>query len=168
MKKKIVPFALGLMAISFVYLRMRQIVVRPVAPETERPPLNLPLIKEEQELVELQIGSARVRVEIADTIAKQQQGLSDRAGLPKDQGMYFPMGGPSRHTFWMQRMNFPLDVLWIRDGRIVDISENVPQPKPGEQPVTMSPKDPADAVLEVNTDFTEKHGVKIGDTIDML
>jgi len=111
----------------------------------------------------MRVGSAQVRVEIADTAEKQQQGLSDRATLPENQGMYFPMVSTARHTFWMNRMHFPLDIIWIREEKIVDISENVPYPLEGETPIAVSPKEPADAVLEVNADFTEKYNIKIGD-----
>ncbi|OGL66027.1 hypothetical protein A2753_04840 [Candidatus Uhrbacteria bacterium RIFCSPHIGHO2_01_FULL_47_11] len=144
MKKKLVPAFLILMALAFVYLRVQQMRGKP-------------------EGVVMRVGSAQVRVEIADTAEKQQQGLSDRATLPENQGMYFPMVSTARHTFWMNRMHFPLDIIWIREEKIVDISENVPYPLEGETPIAVSPKEPADAVLEVNSDFTEKYNIKIRD-----
>ena len=87
--------------------------------------------------------------------------------MPAGEGMYFPMGLPSIYSFWMNDMHFPLDIIWIRAGKVVDISKNVPYPLPGNPPATAQPKEPADAVLEVNADFTEKHGVKIGDAIQL-
>lgn len=119
-------------------------------------------------LAELRVGNVMIKVDVADTIGKQRQGLSGRKALAPDRGMLFPMGTASGHTFWMKDMHFPLDIIWIRKGVIVDISENVPYPVGEAQPISVRPKEPADAVLEVNADFTERHGIKIGDAIDIL
>lgn len=146
MKHRLTIIALGLMAVALIYARFSAF----------RPKLTI-----------LQVGGAKVEIEIADTIGKQRQGLSGRAALAPDRGMYFPMGMASGHTFWMKDMRFPLDIIWIRAGRIVDISENVPPPVGDTQPVSVRPKEPADAVLEVNADFTEKYGIKIGDPVEI-
>lgn len=145
--KKLVPIALAAMALAFVYLRFTMFRPR---------------------LTEVRVGNVTMQVDIADTIGKQHKGLSGRESLPADQGMYFPMGQPAIYTFWMKDMQFPLDIIWIRDGHVVDITENVPYPVGGQQSVSVQPKEPADAVLEVNTDFTEKYGVKVGDTVELL
>lgn len=144
MKAKLVPLVLVLMAAAFVYVRFTAFRPR---------------------LTELRVGNTVIKVDVADTVGKQRQGLSGRKLLAPDRGMYFPMGIASGHTFWMKDMKFPLDIIWIRAGRIVDISENVPYPVGDAQPISVRPKEPADAVLEVNADFTEKHGVKIGDNV---
>lgn len=146
MKQKIALIALFIMALLFLYLRF--LGNRPTQ-------------------YTMRVGGTTVQLEIADTIGKQRQGLSGRASLPKNQGMYFPMGEPSRYVFWMKEMQFPLDIIWIRDGRIVDISENVPYPVGDHAPVSIQPKEPASGILEVNADFTETHGTKIGDTVTL-
>lgn len=148
MKQKIVPIALVAMAILFVYLRF-------LGNRGNDPTATM------------RVGNATVAIEIADTVGKQQQGLSGRDRLPDGQGMYFPMGPPAVYTFWMKEMQFPLDIIWIRDGRIVDISENVPYPVGDHAPVSVQPKEPASGVLEVNADFTEAHGTKIGDAVQL-
>lgn len=145
-KAKLVPFFLVAFALAFVYLRFT----------TFRP-----------KLTQLRVGAAIIEVDVADTLGKQRQGLSGRARLPEEQGMYFPMGQAARHGFWMRGMRFPLDIIWIRSSTIVDISENVPYPLEGQTPAVVQPKEPADAVLEVNADFTEKHEIKIGDKVEI-
>lgn len=144
MKKKFIFIVLIVMGATFLYLRLTAI---------------------RSKRVEAQIGTTIIKLEIADTVGRQQRGLSGRKVLRSDEGMYFPMGWPLRYSFWMKEMQFPLDIIWIHEGIIVDISENVPYPKVGEEPVKVSPKEPADAVLEVNADFTETHGLKIGDQL---
>jgi len=142
--KKFVPFALIIMVLTLIYVRVTAFRPR---------------------MVELTIGATTIEVDIADTIGKQRQGLSGRTSMPEDQGMYFPMGPPDFYSFWMKDMHFPLDIIWIRAGKVVDISKNVPYPLEGNPPASVHPKEPADAVLEVNAGFVEKRGVKTGDKI---
>src|SRR5258708_37457165 len=58
-------------------------------------------------------------VEVATTSAQQQQGLSGRNSLPKDQGMLFVFKTAYRYPFWMHNMKFPLDIIFMRDNKIV-------------------------------------------------
>lgn len=144
--KKIIPIALVVMAVAFIYVRFS--AFRP-------------------NLAQMKVGSAVVRVDIADTVGKRQQGLSGRENLPRDQGMLFTFDAPLKYSFWMKDMRFPLDFIWIREGRVVDITENVPYPIGNSPPATVQPQEPATAVLEVNADFTERHSIKIGDAVDI-
>lgn len=147
MKDKIILIALVIMALAFVYLRFS-----PSKPaETQ-----------------MRVGDVVVVIELADTVGEQRKGLSGREPLPDKHGMLFPMARADYHNFWMKDMKFDLDIFWIRDNKIVDISDNVPAPVRNEIPVTVQPKEPADHVLELNADFVEKYGVKIGDGVEML
>lgn len=147
MRQKLVWILLVLMVGSFVYLRVR-------SPNTEQSTV-------------VKIGRTQVQVEIAATPEKRAQGLSGRVELADDHGMLFPMGEPQVYAFWMKAMRFPLDIIWIRDGRVVDISENVPAPTAGELPVSVRPREPIDYVLEVNAGFVEKKGIGVGDRVEI-
>src|SRR5260221_3370408 len=68
-------------------------------------------------------------VEVATTSAQQQQGLSNKASLPQNQGMLFVFKTAQPYPFWMKNMEFPLDIIFINNNKIVDIFQNVPQPK---------------------------------------
>lgn len=112
------------------------------------------------------IGQHTFKVEFAETLASQEQGLSDRNAMAQDEGMLFIFSAPKISTFWMKGMQFPLDVLWIEDGVIVDISRNIPPPsQTGGVPRTMSPTTPADMVLEINAGFVDQLHINTGDTI---
>lgn len=95
----------------------------------------------------LHVGLQVVRVEVADTPARQQQGLSYRRGLAAGTGMYFPYPTPGRPAFWMKDMHFDIDIVWIYQGRIVEISHDVPH-EPGTES-RVQPQQEIDAVLEV-------------------
>jgi hypothetical protein len=112
------------------------------------------------------IGQHVFKVEFAETLASQQQGLSDRDTMAQNEGMLFIFPAPKISTFWMKSMQFPLDVLWIEEGTIVDISRNIPPPsQTGGVPRTMSPVAPADMVLEINAGLVDQLRINTGDTI---
>lgn len=103
-------------------------------------------------------------IEVADTPAKRELGLGERDSLPADQGMYFPFGASQRWVFWMKGMRFPIDIIWIQDGKIVDIEGSVPVPK-GLPLETYAPVGPADAVLELNAGVAQEIGLEPGDEV---
>ena len=79
--------------------------------------------------------------------------------------MLFIFADKQVRQFWMKDMHFPLDMIWIDGDTIVDISENVPPPGAGEEPVIVYPKAPVDKVLEVNAGEVEKYGLKSGQRV---
>lgn len=118
------------------------------------------------------IRGRRIAVELADTLEKKARGLGDRDALAPRTGMLFPYAMPGVHAFWMAGMRFDLDLVWIRDGRIVDITARVPHPPPeasrgpGLPPLPVySPREPADLVLEVTAGTAEQLGWRIGDPV---
>jgi len=76
--------------------------------------------------------------------------------------MLFIFPKPGRPNFWMKDMNFPLDFIWISGGQVVQLSTNIPATQP---PVTLTPDQPIDQVLEVNAGFIDKYGIKVGNEV---
>lgn len=112
------------------------------------------------------INDKKVIVDIADTPATREQGLSGRPNLDGDVGMVFIFPQSEILTFWMKDMNFALDIIWLNDGKVVGISENVPPPgQTNGVPKIVSSGVNANQVLEVNAGFAQQHDIKIGDTM---
>jgi uncharacterized membrane protein (UPF0127 family) len=115
------------------------------------------------------IRGQRVVAEVARTAAEHARGLGDRDGLAPGTGMVFPYTTASRLAFWMKGMRFDIDIVWIREGRIVDLSRFVPAPRAGASVAhalpTVEPKEPADTVLEVVAGTVNARGWQIGDTV---
>ena len=65
-------------------------------------------------------------------------------------------------------MNFPLDFVFINDQTVVDLMENVPYPKEGEEPIVIKAKSSFDKVLEVNAGKIKETGLKIGDSLQYM
>lgn len=105
-------------------------------------------------------------VEVATSSAQLQLGLSGKKSLPQNQGMLFIFKTPDRYPFWMKNMQFPLDMLFMNNNKIVTIFQNVPIPQKGKTnlPVYV-PTEPADKVLEINAGLVKKYGFKKGDSV---
>ena len=71
----------------------------------------------------------------------------------------------------MKGMLIPIDIIWINDGKVSLINENVPQPATPDVPESnlpsYSPKDPIDYVLEVMAGFSKENKIKVGDAVDL-
>ena len=114
----------------------------------------------------LTIRGRVVTLEIARTRAEQTQGLSDRASLDWHRGMLFVYDEPYFPSFWMRRMHFDIDIVWIRESRIVDMVWSAPHEVPEPLPI-YHPRDAADMVLEVPAGYAESHGWRIGDRVQL-
>ncbi len=105
-------------------------------------------------------------VEIAKTPTEQEIGLAKYARLPLNDAMYFPFRQPGYYAFWMKNMKFPIDIIFIRNGKIVTIDSFVPAPVKNQQELpTYKPLVPADAVLEINAGLSKKYGFSRGDNV---
>lgn len=116
-------------------------------------------------------GSARIQgqsiaLELARTPQEQALGLGQRDGLAWGHGMLFVYEEPQFHRFWMKDMRFDIDILWIREGRIVDISHNV-RHRPGSTGDQVSPRELADQVLELPAGYAAAQGLRLGHRVDI-
>ncbi len=80
-------------------------------------------------------------VEVADSAAERQTGLSGRTEVPEGTGMAFVFDAPTRPAFWMADTLVPLSLVWALDGRVVDVVEMAPCPTGTDCP-TYEPSDP--------------------------
>jgi len=108
-------------------------------------------------------GRVSLTVELARTPEQQIRGLSGRPGLKSGNGMLFVYDRPQPVSIWMKDMRFPLDIVWIRDGRIVKLEKNAPPLTPAgpERIYTAT----ADLVLEVPAGFTGRKRIRVGDMV---
>jgi len=115
----------------------------------------------------VELAGQLVNVEVADDSQEMQRGLSGRESISEDEGMLFVYSSGTVPGFWMKDMLMPIDIIWIRNGRVVAISEQV-QPEPGipdDQLKIYNPGTQVDHVLEVQAGWSGKNGLKIGDEV---
>ncbi len=105
-------------------------------------------------------------VDVAVTPKEKEVGLGNKKSLAADHGMLFVYDHKEVFPFWMKNMRFPIDIIWIDDRTIVDISKNVPvSDKPVTELPIYHPNVPIDKVLELPAGTTDRVGIIIGDKI---
>lgn len=106
-----------------------------------------------------------ISIEIADSPEEQALGLMWRDNLSENKGMLFVYEEEDRPNFWMKNMNISLDILFIgSDLKIKHIEHDVP-PCKTEECERYSPPIPIQYVLELQSGYTEKYRVEIGDEV---
>jgi len=113
------------------------------------------------------IDNFKVFVDIALTDKQKQDGLSVKNFMNETEGMLFFLGEPTKASFWMKNMHFPIDIIWVdANFSIVHIEEEL-------KPCTMAfycpsytPKKESLYVLETIAGFANNHHLKIGDRLD--
>lgn len=118
--------------------------------------------------IQLKVGTNIIKIEVADTPQKRAQGLGGRESIAPDTGMLFIFDSSSRYQFWMKNMKFPLDIIYINQGQVVDFLKNVPSPSPQQKDADLpiySPTVEVDMVLEVNSGYIDTNKINIGDSV---
>jgi len=111
------------------------------------------------------INGISISVDLAQTQAQREQGLSGREQLNAGEGMLFLFNEPDYLRFWMKDMNFPIDIIFINDKKIVDIVHNLPVPTKMDMPAAYTSKEKADRVLEIPAGTAESLNWQIGDVV---
>lgn len=106
-------------------------------------------------------------VDIVKTPKEREVGLSSKKSIAANYAMYFVFDKPDYHAFWMKHMQFPIDIIFLRDGKIVTIFQNVPVPTTTDTDDLpfYQPEEPANAVLEITAGLSQKYGFAKGDTV---
>jgi len=113
----------------------------------------------------VEIKNQVIKAEVAKSDKAKAKGLSGRKKLPRDKGVFFVFDKPDVYEFWMKDMKIPLDIIWINEGKIVDISRGVLPPVKNAEPVKVKPKNPTKEVLEVYSGVGQNW--QIGDKVNI-
>lgn len=153
--------ALLIVTFGALWVSYNSSVLTPILPNSAGTVSQLPK-------TQVKINDAIIDVEVADTQSKRSQGLSGRENLATNTGMLFIFPQASKYRFWMKEMKFPLDFIFINNGKVVDLYKNVPPPLPSQAETTLpqyEPSSPINMVLEVNVGFIDQYNVKVGDDV---
>ncbi len=110
-------------------------------------------------------NSERIYAELAVTQKQKRQGLSGRESMLVSEGMLFMYGTEEKPSYWMKDMHFPIDIIWLRNGEIIDIHKNLQPESPARTLYT--PSEAIDQVLEVNSGLVEEFQLKEGELLDI-
>jgi uncharacterized membrane protein (UPF0127 family) len=111
----------------------------------------------------VRVNDVPLSVEVADTPAAREKGLSGQSGLDDSEALLMIFDTPDYYRIWMKDMRFPIDVIWIgEDFKVVDVVRSM---QPDSYPQIFEPQSPAKYVLETKAFFTNIAGVNIGDPV---
>lgn len=122
-----------------------------------------------EDMYEIQVGKAKLRVELAISEEEKQRGLMHRKAMSEGEGMLFAYPSPRLLRFWMGHCYFPLSLAYVReDWTISEFHDMDPYPdpeNPGEDYQTWASREEVKYVIEVNRDWFRNHGVAAGDRV---
>ncbi|WP_247232418.1 DUF192 domain-containing protein [Telluribacter sp. SYSU D00476] len=125
---------------------------------------STPTFTKEGEVVFISGGAAikKIDVEVAENEAERNQGLMYRSYMPDSVGMLFIFEQSEPQSFWMKNTIIPLDILYVNENKeIVYIHKNTTPYSEQSLPSYEN----AQYVVEVNAGFTDRYGIKVGDSI---
>ena len=110
------------------------------------------------------INHNQVCLEFIRPVAAQIQGLSNRQSIPESYGLVFDtssLGKGKSIFFTMSLMKFPIDMIFIKNNKIILVYYNLPPctQKPDKCPVYGG--FPSDYVIETNVGNANKWGIQM-------
>ncbi len=136
---------------------------------TTEPTLTPPVVALSQTLpitAQAQMGGQMIQLEVAQTPDQQEIGLMNRTAIAADRGMLFPFNPPRPVQFWMKNTIIALDMVFLRQGKVIAIADNVP-PCQADPCAVYGPRAPIDQVIEIRGGRAQEIGLKVGDRVNV-
>lgn len=114
----------------------------------------------------LTVGAKTYRVEVASTPQQEQTGLMFRTHLPQGHGMLFPFNPPHPVRFWMKNTKIALDMLFVANGRLLQVFENA-CPCVADPCKSYGLSAPVDMVVELPAGTAHRDHLMAGDLVQV-
>lgn len=112
------------------------------------------------------IAGRKIELEVAKTQQQQAMGLMYRTRLADNRGMLFTFASPQPIRFWMKNTLIPLDMIFLRQGKVQAIAAAVPPCKTQTCPTYGSDSD-IDQVIELRGGLAKEIGLKVGEQVEI-
>jgi len=115
-------------------------------------------------------NGSTVRLESAESDFQQSLGMMQREALPRKRGMMFPQSKAQKKSVYMFNCLAPLDLLFLNDGEIVDLSPRTPictSADSDECPLYESSRS-FDNWIELRSGSIDRLGLSIGIQVDLI
>ena len=126
------------------------------------------ILKSKRKKISIGDISIEVEMQIRNNDEEELIGLGGQNSLEENKGMLF-LGDRNKEGFneiWMKDMKFPIDIIWIANGRVVHIVENARIPTEGYIP-DYGMFGYCDYILEVKVGFVKKYSIGISDNFSL-
>ena len=109
----------------------------------------------------ISINGINVTMAIASTDEQRIRGLSGIEKMNENEGMLFLFDKPSKQGFWMNKMNFPIDIIWLNsNNKVVHIEKQLEPCKLFLACPVYNPEVDSLYVIELRSGFAENHSIK--------
>lgn len=109
-------------------------------------------------------SSYTIKLELPQNAEQQAKGLMFRKHLPDNRGMLFRFGPPQPVRFWMKNTPIPLDMIFLRQGKVVAVVASAPPCTSNPCP-TYGTEIPVNQVIELRGGRATQLGIKAGDRL---
>ena len=107
-----------------------------------------------------------VFLEVANTLQQRSKGLMFRRTLKENYGMLFKLNNLVNVDIWMKNTLFPLDVIFIRGKRIVNIYENL-RPCNTKNCAKFNSKFKVDKIIELKAGTVKKFNIQVEKIVEI-
>ena len=127
-------------------------------PQTQRLPIEATVV----------IAAEKIKLEVARTPEQQAIGLMSRESLADNRGMLFIFDPPRLTRFWMKNVLISLDMIFMQQGLVIAIENDVPPCQSRSCPTYGPIGDmKIDQVLELKGGRAAALGLKVGDRLSI-
>jgi uncharacterized protein len=115
----------------------------------------------------ISINGINVTMAIASSDEQRIRGLSGIENMNENEGMLFLFDEPSKQGFWMNKMNFPIDIIWLNsNNKVVHIEKQLEPCKLFLACPVYNPEVESLYVIELRSGFVDDHSIKNDMIID--
>lgn len=109
----------------------------------------------------ISINGFNISMAIASTDEQRIRGLSGVEMMNENEGMLFLFDRPSKQGFWMNKMNFPIDIIWLdSNNKVVHIEKQLEPCKLFLACPVYNPQVDSIYVIELRSGFADDHSIK--------
>jgi uncharacterized membrane protein (UPF0127 family) len=109
----------------------------------------------------ISINGINVTMAIAFSDEQRIRGLSGIEKMNQNEGMLFIFDKPSKQGFWMNKMNFPIDIIWLNsNNKVVHIEKQLEPCKLFLACPVYNPEVDSLYVIELRSGFADNHSIK--------
>ncbi|HZC34698.1 MAG TPA: DUF192 domain-containing protein [Chthoniobacterales bacterium] len=113
--------------------------------------------------VDLVVGGAPLKVEVAEDEQSRAMGLMFRDSLSEDRGMLFIFDEPRQASFWMKNTKIPLSIAFLDSDRVISEERSM---RPYDETLIQSRSDKIRYAIEVNAGWFDRHQVRSGAKVE--
>lgn len=130
--------------------------------------LNTPkqIIDQSFSVRDIRIAEKNYSVYEARTPIQREIGLSAFNSIKDNEGMLFYFDDLGRPAFWMKNMKFPIDIIWLKDWTVIQITPDIAV-EPNDKFTDYLPQHDVNEVLEIKAGQSQKDGIKVGDVLEL-